>query len=50
MKVAETPEDAVLLGLEAGMDVDLYSDEAYALLPEMVKNDPKLEALSAIAG
>ena len=42
MKVAETPEDAVLLGLKAGMDVDLYSDEAYALLPEMVKNDPEL--------
>jgi beta-glucosidase len=44
MKVAETPEDAVLLALKAGMDVDLYSDEAYALLPEMVKNDPALEA------
>jgi len=45
MKVAETPEDAVLLGLKAGMDVDLYSDEAYALLPGMVKENPELEAL-----
>lgn len=45
MKVAETPEDAVLLGLKAGMDVDLYSDDAYALLPEMVKENPDLEAL-----
>jgi beta-glucosidase len=45
MKVAETPEDAVMLGLKAGMDVDLYSDDAYALLPEMVKNNPELEAL-----
>jgi len=45
MKVAETPEDAVLLGLKAGVDVDLYSDEAYALLPEMVKTNPDLEAL-----
>jgi beta-glucosidase len=45
MKVAETPEDAVLLGLKAGMDLDLYSDDAYALLPEMVKKNPDLEAL-----
>jgi beta-glucosidase len=45
MKVAETPEEALLLGLEAGVDVDLYSDEAYALLPEMVKTNPDLEAL-----
>ncbi len=45
MKVAETPEDAVLLGLKAGMDVDLYSDDAYALLPGMVKENPELEAL-----
>jgi len=43
MKVAETPEDAVELGLKAGMDVDLYADDAYALLPEMVKKDPELE-------
>ncbi|NQY10670.1 MAG: glycoside hydrolase family 3 C-terminal domain-containing protein [Flavobacteriales bacterium] len=45
MKVAETPEDAVMLGLTAGMDVDLYSDEAYALLPEMAKSNPEIEAL-----
>ena len=45
MKVAETPEEAVLLGLKAGVDVDLYSDTAYALLPEMVKKNPDLEAL-----
>jgi beta-glucosidase len=45
MKVAETPEDAVLLGLKAGMDLDLYSDDAYALLPEMVKKNPDLETL-----
>lgn len=43
MKVAETPEAAVEMALKAGMDVDLYSDEAYALLPEMVKKDPGLE-------
>ena len=43
MKVAETPEDAVLMGLKAGMDVDLYADDAYALLPDMVKENPELE-------
>jgi beta-glucosidase len=43
LKVAETPEDAVILGLKAGMDIDLYGDDAYALLPEMVKNIPDLE-------
>lgn len=43
MKVAETPEDAVELGLKAGVDVDLYADDAYALLPKMVEDDPELE-------
>lgn len=43
MKVAETPEAAVEIGLKAGMDVDLYADDAYALLPEMVKKDADLE-------
>jgi beta-glucosidase len=44
MKVAETPEDAVILGLLAGVDMDLYSDDAYARLPGMVQDDPGLEA------
>ena len=43
MKVAENPEEAVELGLKAGMDVDLYADDAYALLPAMVEKDPELE-------
>ncbi|MCV9386675.1 glycoside hydrolase family 3 N-terminal domain-containing protein [Reichenbachiella ulvae] len=42
MKVAETPEDAVLQGLKAGVDVDLYAEDAYALLPEMAEKDPAL--------
>ncbi len=42
MNVAESAEQAALLGLKAGMDVDLYSDEAYILLPEMAKRDPEL--------
>ena len=42
MKVAETPEDAVILGLKAGVDVDLYAEDAYALLPKMVETNPEL--------
>ncbi len=45
MKVAETPEAAAEQGLVAGMDIDLYADDAYALLPEMIKQKPELEAL-----
>lgn len=43
MKVAETPEAAVEMALKAGIDVDLYSDVAYALLPEMAKQDNSLQ-------
>lgn len=42
MKVAETPEAAVEMALKAGMDIDLYSDLAYVLLPEMARKDPDL--------
>ena len=42
MKVAETPEAAVDMALRAGMDVDLYADDAYALLPAMVEKDTSL--------
>lgn len=42
-KVAETPEEAVVLGLKAGVDIDLYSEIAYAKLPEMLKTHPELE-------
>ncbi|MGQ1783598.1 MULTISPECIES: glycoside hydrolase family 3 N-terminal domain-containing protein [unclassified Saccharicrinis] len=42
MKVAETLEEAALLGLKAGIDVDLYGEKAYALLPEMAEKDPTL--------
>jgi beta-glucosidase len=42
MHVAETPEDAAIMALKAGMDVDLYSDVAYALLPKIVKTQPDL--------
>ncbi|WP_044209425.1 glycoside hydrolase family 3 N-terminal domain-containing protein [Flammeovirga sp. OC4] len=42
MKVAETPDDAALLGLLAGVDLDLYAEDAYALLPKMAKENPEL--------
>lgn len=42
MKVAETPEDAAIMGLTAGVDIDLYADDAYALLPEIVKKKPEI--------
>ena len=42
MKVAESPEAAARLALTAGVDVDLYADDAYALLPKMVKDDTAL--------
>ena len=45
MKVAESPEAAAQIALVAGMDVDLYAEDAYAYLPEMVKKDPSLEKM-----
>ncbi|WP_372796474.1 glycoside hydrolase family 3 N-terminal domain-containing protein [Pontiella sp.] len=44
MKVAETPEAAAVMALKAGMDIDLYSEDAYIHLPELVKEQPELEA------
>ena len=45
MKVAESPEAAAQMGLEAGIDIDLYAEDSYAYLPEMVKKNPELERL-----
>ncbi|WP_111709419.1 glycoside hydrolase family 3 N-terminal domain-containing protein [Lutibacter citreus] len=42
MKVAETPEAAAQIALEAGVDIDLYAEDAYAYLPEMVEKNPEL--------
>ncbi len=51
MKVAETPEDAAMMALKAGMDVDLYSDDAFSLLPKLVKTHPELlKYIDASAG
>ena len=41
-KVAETPEEAAILGLKAGVDIDLYSEIAYSNLPKLVKTHPEL--------
>lgn len=45
MNVAESPEAAALMGLEAGIDIDLYAEDSYAYLPEMVKDNPEIEKL-----
>lgn len=45
MNVAESPEAAAQMGLEAGIDIDLYAEDSYAYLPEMVKENPELEKL-----
>ena len=51
MGVAESPEAAALLGLRAGMDVDLYADDAYSLLPRLAKENPEIiELIDRSAG
>ena len=45
MKVAESPEAAALMGLTAGVDIDLYAEDAYSYLPEMVKTNPEIEKM-----
>jgi len=45
MKVAESPEAAAQMGIEAGIDIDLYAEDSYSYLPEMVKKNPDLEKL-----
>lgn len=45
MKVAESPEAAALMGLTAGVDIDLYAEDAYAYLPKMVQENPEIEKL-----
>lgn len=45
MNVAESPEEAAIMGLKAGIDIDLYAEDSYAYLPEIVKENPELEEL-----
>ncbi|RDV24220.1 beta-glucosidase [Alteromonas aestuariivivens] len=44
MGVAETPDDAALMGLNAGLDIDLYAEDAYAYLPRLAKGKPDIIA------
>ena len=44
MAVAETEDAAALMGLNAGNDIDLYSDIAYSRLPRLAENNPKVQA------
>ena len=45
MGVAESPEAAAQMGLEAGIDIDLYAEDSYAYLPKMVAKNKTLEKL-----
>ena len=45
MNVAESPEAAAQMGLEAGIDIDLYAEDSYSYLPKMVQDNPELEKL-----
>jgi beta-glucosidase len=45
MKVAESPEEAAIMGLKAGIDIDLYAEDGYSYLPEIVKEHPEIENL-----
>jgi beta-glucosidase len=45
MGVAETPEAAAQMGLEAGIDIDLYAEDSYSYLPTMVEKNPELMKL-----
>lgn len=43
MHTSESEQEAVIDALEAGMDIDLYGEDGYAYIPEMVKQQPELE-------
>lgn len=42
MGVAETPDDAALTGLNAGLDINLYAEDSYAYLPRLARENPKI--------
>lgn len=42
MGVAENADAAALMGLNAGVDIDLYSDVAYSQLPRLARENPKI--------
>lgn len=42
MHTSESPDEAVVAALKAGMDIDLYGDDGYSRLPKMVERRPEL--------
>ena len=42
MRTAETEEEAVVMALKAGVDIDLYSERAYSLLSSILEKQPDL--------
>lgn len=42
MGVAETPDKAALMGLNAGLDIDLYAEDSYAYLPRLARENPEI--------
>ncbi|MDQ8179191.1 glycoside hydrolase family 3 N-terminal domain-containing protein [Pelagicoccus sp. SDUM812005] len=42
MAVAENEDEAALLGLKAGMNVDLYNEDCYVRLPQLAAKDTSL--------
>lgn len=42
MGVAENEDEAALLGLRAGMNVDLYNEDCYIRLPRLARKDPSI--------
>ena len=45
MNVAENEDHAALLGLQAGMNVDLYNEDCYVRLPRLARENPELVPL-----
>lgn len=45
MSVAENEDHAALLGLEAGMNVDLYNEDCYVRLPSLARENPTIVPL-----
>jgi len=44
MGVAQNEDEAALMGLNAGVDIDLYSEDAYSRLPALVEKHPEIIA------
>ena len=45
MGVAENEDEAALMGLQAGVNIDLYSEDCYIRLPRLAQEDPSIVPL-----